>query len=1063
MSVEFLTTDIRTSVGTFTLRMFDERSAPTSLDLSTPPDDPIKIRWGESRSSGYGDWVTGSYVDLVFPDPQGHLRDLFGGTLDELNFRVVIEKPGFFWQGRVQQSLFRRTVAERTGSKTRSIRVYDRLGALQDQNRVQRPETKNIEEVLMQLLFPAQPEIPIIFYADLEPVNVFDGSVISWDEIFPSTRNPTQGRVGDTVNSDGEEVEDEGIEGDNRREQLENLCEQLGCRCWMEPRTGAWHVVHRPQIGQSYTATRLESNGYPLDPNATPSIDRNFSVSADTIVVPRKKLRAESDDEFETIEGVRTVAIERERSTILENETFRVYEYEQSGLNAGAFIADFPFWTQSGDNRLYKVNPFSLTFSAFSGVTGRRIAEGYPPDYFRPLDEWIAFIIFERNVRASIQQSTGGLPSFDEPVYYVLEYKWANTKRNDKGSVETKPYLKSTLEYTTQGGTTLSGSNVHSNSPIKAPIGFQATVEVGPITEPGSLFVRFEGGQTMLKIDQVAVFPESAVNRDPGNFTVDKVVFRPTGGSEGRKDVTAYGGSLYDLQSKDALKANDSQTEISDWDKETDVQRPFPIKAGSGIFGRTYEDVEKYRAVDLLSQRKPGLEALSSAIIKDVFTPRFAIETPEGDDYIFGPGRTVILRDGELSGATLLEDVQVPSVVTSTIDDDTRPVPPSALSLNGPSAFAEYEVEHPNTSNIDGYRLYRRNAPNAPETEVEEDSTSSSPHVISDPSPISGLNLHVAAAYNSRGESGFSGEVLQLPTGWYGPGNSQYEPNSLPSPTERSSSGVVFDDELYVFGGADSNGAHARCYRLDIYANSWTRLPDYPAGPTEGLFAAAEFFNDLIIVGGGLDGNGNLRSIIYSFDPATDSWTSVNNMPTARAFAAADFGLGAANNPYVLLHGGEDGNGNAQNDVQRLSLRGAGWTTLSDAPFSNARHQAATNAFSQAGWLYFGGSANPSAVYLYDMTGGNWTQLASIPTGVEAHGLAYNVNPNEIYLVGGISGGSKVDAVQAYDVDGDSWSQLTTLPSARSWPACGFVYPSVTLALAGNDGAITDLHEAYVI
>lgn len=1057
MPVEFLTTDIRTSVGTFTLRMFDERSAPTSLDLSIPPDDPVKIRWGESRSAGYGDWVTGSYVDLVFQDPQDHFRDLFGGVLDEINFRVVIERPGFFWQGRVQQSLFRRSVADRTGGRTRSIRVYDRLGALQDQNRVRRPETKDIEEALMQLLFPAQPEIPIIFYPDLEPVNVFDGSVISWEEIYPSTRNPTQGRVGDTVNADGEEVEDEGIAGDNRREQLENLCEQLGCRCWMEPKTGAWHVVHRSQIGQSFTATKIESNGYPLDSNATPSINRSYDVSDDTLVVPRGDLRDESDDEFETIHGVRTFAIERERNTIIENATFRVYEYESSGQTPPDFKADFPFWTQSGDNRIYKVNPTALTFSAFSGVDGRRIAEGYPPDYFRPLDEWIAFIIFQRDVQANIEQSTGGLPAFDEPVYYVVQYKWANTKRDNSGDNKTDPYLKSILEFTTQGGTTLSGSNVHSLSPTTAPVGFQATVEVGPVNEPGSLFVRFEGGQTMLKIDNVTVFPESAVNRDPGNFTIDKVVFRPTGGSEGREDVTGYAGSLYDLQSKDALKAKDSQTKIDDWAKEEDVERPFPIKAGSDIFGKTYEDVEKYRAVDLLSQRRPGLEVLGSLLVENIVTPRVAIETPEGDDYIFGSGRTFILRDSDLNGCTVLEDVQVPSAITSPIDDDTRPETPG-ISLND---YAEYQLTHPDTDTINGYRLYRRNAPNASETQVEDDPTTSSPYVITDPSPVSGLNFHVATAYNSRGESGFSGEVLQLTTGWYGPGNAQYEPNSLPSPTERSSSGVVFDDKLYVFGGADSDGAHARCYRLDIYANSWTKLPDYPAGATEGLFASPYPPGDHIRVGGGLDGSGNLRNSVYSFDPAAGSWASLNNMPTGRAFAAADYGV-SGNTPFILVHGGENGSGSAQKDVQRFNQNGS-WTALSDAPFANARHQAATKALlTQAGWLYFGGTANPSAVYLYDMSDANWTQLASIPTGVEAHGLAYNTDASEIYLVGGISGGSKVNAVQAYDVEGDSWSQLTTLPSARSWPACAFASPSVILAVAGNDGSITDLNEAYV-
>lgn len=84
---------------------------------------------------------------------------------------------------------------------------------------------------------------------------------------------------------------------------------------------------------------------------------------------------------------------------------------------------------------------------------------------------------------------------------------------------------------------------------------------------------------------------------------------------------------------------------------------------------------------------------------------------------------------------------------------------------------------------------------------------------------------------------------------------------------------------VYTFSGIDStklfSGIHARCYKLDVQSNEWSRLPDLPGGKGR-IAAAASELDGLIYVVGGYEvlGSGQERSLraVHVFDPQTDTF-----------------------------------------------------------------------------------------------------------------------------------------------------------------------------------------------
>ena len=115
--------------------------------------------------------------------------------------------------------------------------------------------------------------------------------------------------------------------------------------------------------------------------------------------------------------------------------------------------------------------------------------------------------------------------------------------------------------------------------------------------------------------------------------------------------------------------------------------------------------------------------------------------------------------------------------------------------------------------------------------------------------------------------------------------------------------GVALNGQLYAIGGR-SGSISAHTDKLTVYdpaSDSWTALSPMPT--SRGGIAAAGLNGRLYAFGG--EGNADEESGVFAqaevYDPATDQWTSLEDMPTPR------HGLGAGVvDGRIYLPGGGD-------------------------------------------------------------------------------------------------------------------------------------------------------------
>ena len=102
-------------------------------------------------------------------------------------------------------------------------------------------------------------------------------------------------------------------------------------------------------------------------------------------------------------------------------------------------------------------------------------------------------------------------------------------------------------------------------------------------------------------------------------------------------------------------------------------------------------------------------------------------------------------------------------------------------------------------------------------------------------------------------------------------------------------SATICGDQLYMLGGLDMSGAKVKsvltssltkllqsCYEFSS-DSVWHRIADVPV-----YRSSCAAVNGELVAIGGLDAEGKNRSAIHQYNPTTDSWDIISNMPTAR-------------------------------------------------------------------------------------------------------------------------------------------------------------------------------------
>ncbi len=193
-------------------------------------------------------------------------------------------------------------------------------------------------------------------------------------------------------------------------------------------------------------------------------------------------------------------------------------------------------------------------------------------------------------------------------------------------------------------------------------------------------------------------------------------------------------------------------------------------------------------------------------------------------------------------------------------------------------------------------------------------------------------------------------------------------------------------------------------------------------------FGIATDNKNLIYVVGGADMNSNYRSELEVYNVATDVWTKLKNMPTARQQTCAAL---IGDSLYVI-----GGDNNVENPKTKYCfevyiISKDEWIKKTDMEISV--RNACTVVFNSKIYVV-GGHGAGNVVLEYNPQNGSWTRKADMPT--PRTDLAVELLNGKIYAIGGHPG---ISMVEEYDPLTDRWRKKANMPVRRCFHSSAIV------------------------
>ncbi len=272
------------------------------------------------------------------------------------------------------------------------------------------------------------------------------------------------------------------------------------------------------------------------------------------------------------------------------------------------------------------------------------------------------------------------------------------------------------------------------------------------------------------------------------------------------------------------------------------------------------------------------------------------------------------------------------------------------------------------------------------------------------------------------------------PSSWQSAGNAS-------TGARFESAATVLNGKIYEFGGfLDSQWRVARSYAsYDPTTNAWTNLGNLPAGMAETHLGIAED-GQYIYFAGGFGGDLNtatnptqwISDAVWRYDPTNNSWSKIATLPQARGAGTLDV-LGRELHYF---------GGNPADRITNLgdhfvyNLDSGAWSTAAALP--NPKDHLSSVVLNGKIYALAGEHGHDqlheqqSDMRVYDPATNNWTQLASLPIAKSHMEGGTFVSDGKIIMAGGqVNDFQPTSNVVAYDPAVDKWTTLTSLPAAR--------------------------------
>jgi N-acetylneuraminic acid mutarotase len=223
----------------------------------------------------------------------------------------------------------------------------------------------------------------------------------------------------------------------------------------------------------------------------------------------------------------------------------------------------------------------------------------------------------------------------------------------------------------------------------------------------------------------------------------------------------------------------------------------------------------------------------------------------------------------------------------------------------------------------------------------------------------------------------------------------------------------------YTFSTTDS------LFKYNSITDTWSPIPCYPSG--NRAYATAFVLNNIAYVGTGLDTYGNIlyTDDFYSYNPSTNAWDSVPNMPLRYSFNSVAFTI--EDTGYVI--GLNVGGGPTDTLFAYYSCFNQ-WFFKKSIPADTPRADAI--AFSIGKFGYFGTGDCGSGTFLndfyeYNSLTNSWNRKAPIPLAGVDEATAFSIGLHGYICFEGEGGHLVGDTAQLWEYTPDFATSINTI------------------------------------
>jgi Kelch motif/Galactose oxidase, central domain len=268
---------------------------------------------------------------------------------------------------------------------------------------------------------------------------------------------------------------------------------------------------------------------------------------------------------------------------------------------------------------------------------------------------------------------------------------------------------------------------------------------------------------------------------------------------------------------------------------------------------------------------------------------------------------------------------------------------------------------------------------------------------------------------------------------------------ATPGPPARYRAGGCSDGgNVYVYGGGNSSGGYYNdLWRWTPATQTWTQLANMPTAK-QNIQGAC--WNGKIYVPGGFNGAHITENAIY--DIATNVWTTGAPLP------AAQTGANVAFNDKIYNFGGNPG---PQSTVTIYDIATNTWSNGAAMPVAITYGRATVSGLGTQYAYYAGGitTVTVNTLYRYDFAANTWATMAPLQTARTSEELMSDPLGIQLYAVMGgdatfFTGVPLPVSVEIYSIGANSWSYGNPVVTKAAAPSGGRAGGNVKLMVQGG-------------